>query len=99
MGDGRIPRSDGVAVTGEGTVAGEFQAGVEAGDGVSEMATTQGPRETQLGTGSPRHRCHGCRSRLGTPAGCSQGHPSQAHRCTRRGPGTARGRCSPRGIG
>lgn len=28
VGDGRIPRSDVVAVTGEGTVAGEFQAGL-----------------------------------------------------------------------
>lgn len=66
--------------------------------GAAGVVTGQGPRGTQLGTGSPRHRCRGCHSRLNTPADHSQGPPNPARRHTPQGAGTVRGCGSPQGT-
>ena len=66
--------------------------------GVGGVTTGRGPGG-HGGTGSPRCRCHGCRSRLSTPAGCSRGPPSPARRHTPLGAGTAHGCGSHPGTG
>ena len=62
--------------------SGEGRVMVEQGPRCGKYGHRSGSQGGSVGDSSPRHRCHGCHSRLSIPAGHSPDLPSPAHRHT-----------------